>query len=91
MQDLGIALSEFHGSFNRIKNHLNKIEYHQAILRAYEARDRAILGANYDRVTFWSIVNSIVLIGVGFTQVYMIRSLFEENSKLGKFIRRSKE
>lgn len=103
MQQIGITISEFHvsllfsssfisnspfqASFNRIKASLNKVEYHQAILRAYEARDRAIMNANFDRVSFWSLLNSIVLVGVGVLQVYMIRSFFEENSKIGKMLR----
>ncbi|CAD6197524.1 unnamed protein product [Caenorhabditis auriculariae] len=77
-------------SANRVKNHLNKIEYHQALMRAYEARDRAIMGANFDRVTFWSTVHTLVLIGIGGLQVYMIRCLFEEDSKVGKVLRKGK-
>jgi len=67
---------------------MNKIEYHQSTLRAYEARDRAIMTANNDRVLFWSILNAVVLIAVGAVQVITIRSLFEENSKLGRALRR---
>jgi|UniRef100_A0AC35G0E4 protein ERP2 len=88
MQEIGITISEFHASFSRIKATLNKVEYHQAILRAYEARDRAIMNANFDRVSFWSLINSLVLVGVGIFQVYMIRSFFEENSKVGKLLRK---
>ncbi|KAE9550710.1 hypothetical protein FO519_006076 [Halicephalobus sp. NKZ332] len=71
MQQIGITISEFHASFNRIKASLNKVEYHQSILRAYEARDRAIMNANFDRVSFWSLLNSIILIGVGVLQDLM--------------------
>lgn len=88
MQNLGITLQEFHASADRIKAHLNKAEYYMALLRAYEARDRSIMDANYSRVTFWSLLNAFVLIAVGVVQVYMIRSLFEENSKIGRALRR---
>lgn len=67
---------------------MNKVEYYQSTLRAYEARDRAIMTANNDRVLFWSVLNAAILIVVGAIQVYTIRSLFEENSKLGRALRR---
>uniref|UniRef100_A0AAF5PJ59 GOLD domain-containing protein n=1 Tax=Wuchereria bancrofti TaxID=6293 RepID=A0AAF5PJ59_WUCBA len=85
---LGFEMQKFQKASNNIKNLLNKIEYHQSLLRAYEARDRAIMNANFDRVTLWSVVNSIILVIVGLLQVYMIRSLFEDNSKLGQLLRR---
>uniref|UniRef100_A0A8R1J0M6 GOLD domain-containing protein n=1 Tax=Caenorhabditis japonica TaxID=281687 RepID=A0A8R1J0M6_CAEJA len=75
---------------NGIKNNLNKVEYHQALLRAHEARDRAVMGANFDRVTFWSVTHTLVMIGVAGVQVFMIRSLFEDNSKIGKVLRKGK-
>uniref|UniRef100_A0A7E4ZY89 GOLD domain-containing protein n=1 Tax=Panagrellus redivivus TaxID=6233 RepID=A0A7E4ZY89_PANRE len=87
MQEVGYTISEFHAAFNRIKASFNKIEYYQSILRAYEARDRAIMTANFDRVTFWSCLNSAVLVGVGVLQVYIIRSFFEDHSKVRQLLR----
>lgn len=60
---------EFQASADRIKAHLNKAEYYMALLRAYEARDRSIMDANYSRVTFWSLLNAFVLVAVGVVQV----------------------
>ncbi|VDN00767.1 unnamed protein product [Thelazia callipaeda] len=65
---LGFEMQKFQSASNSIKNRLNKIEYHQSLLRAYEARDRAIMNANFERVTLWSVVNSVVLIAVGLLQ-----------------------
>ena len=87
LNELGLTMAQFHEKFGKIKNQLNKIEYYQSMARSQEARDRSIMNANYDRVMFWSIFNSIILIGVGAIQVYMIRSLFEEDSKIGKALR----
>ncbi|VDK83051.1 unnamed protein product [Cylicostephanus goldi] len=67
-----------------------KVQDYRALLRAHEARDRAIMVANLDRVTFWSCTHTLVLLGVGALQVYMIRSMFEDNSKLGRLIRSGK-
>ncbi|CAB3409351.1 unnamed protein product [Caenorhabditis bovis] len=90
MNALGVTIEDFHKRAYAIKNNLNKVEYHQALLRAHEARDRAIMSANYDRVTFWSLMHTLVMLGVAAIQVYMIRSLFEENSKIGKVLRKGK-
>ncbi|KAK0422034.1 hypothetical protein QR680_007325 [Steinernema hermaphroditum] len=84
LKQVGITLAEFHATANRIKGSLNKIEYHQALLRAYEARDRSVMNANLDRVSFWSVLNAVILVAV-----YMIRSLFEEDSKIGKILRKT--
>lgn len=88
MKELGMTIQQFHESFNKIKTQLNKIEYYQTLFRATEAKDRAILGANHDRVQFWSILNAVVMLAVGMVQVWTVRSLFEENSKFGRMIRR---
>lgn len=90
MNELGVTIDEFHRRANGIKNNLNKVEYHQALLRAHEARDRAVMSANFDRVTFWSVVHTLVMVGVAGVQVFLIRSLFEENSKVGKVLRKGK-
>jgi len=71
----------------RIKTSLNKAEHYQALLRAWEARDRAIMDANHTRVNFWSIVNTIVMVSVGLVQVYLIRSLFEDNTRMGRLLK----
>ncbi|VBB25388.1 unnamed protein product [Acanthocheilonema viteae] len=66
---LGFEMQKFQKASNNIKNLLNKVEYHQSLLRAYEARDRAIMNANLERVTLWSVVNSVILVVVGLLQV----------------------
>jgi len=88
VEEIGITLEEFKTSTNKIKGFLNKIEFYQSTLRSYEHRDTAIMAANLYRVSFWSILTSAVLIFVAVLQVYTIRSLFEQNSKLGKALRR---
>ncbi|KJH52096.1 Emp24/gp25L/p24 family protein [Dictyocaulus viviparus] len=87
---LGVPIANFLDSTNRIKSQLNKVEYYQAILRAHEARDRAIMTANFDRVTLWSSTHTIVMIAVGLLQVFLLRSLFEDNSKVGRLLRKGK-
>jgi len=87
-QDIGITLTDFHASANRMKTSLNKIEYYQSTLRGYEHRDSVIMQANLNRVSVWSIATTAAMIFVACLQVYTIRALFEENSKLGRALRR---
>lgn len=88
IQELGITLETFAGATNKIKGNLNKVEYYQSNLRSYENRDKAIMNANHQRVTFWSALNTIVMFLVAVVQVFTIRSLFEEHSKLGRALRK---
>ncbi|KAL6739921.1 hypothetical protein Aduo_013318 [Ancylostoma duodenale] len=90
MEEFGVTAAGSHSSAKSIKSQLNKIEYHQALLRVHEARDRAVMVANLDRLTFWSCTHTLVLIGVEALQVFMIRSLFEDSSKLGQLLRKGR-
>jgi len=89
MGELGMTVDAFAATMTRIRSSLNKAEQYQSMLRAYEARDRAIMEANFERVNTWSVVNVFVLVVVTALQVYMIRSLFEDSSKVGKILRHS--
>jgi len=55
------------------------------------SRDQALMDANYERVNWWSAIHMLCLVAVATVQVYTIRSLFEEKSKLGRALRRVKE
>ncbi|VDL74077.1 unnamed protein product [Nippostrongylus brasiliensis] len=76
MKDLGVTIEGFRNRVSTIKAYLNKIEYHQAILRAHEIRDRSVMVANLDRVTFWSCTHTLVMLCVGGLQVILIVSFF---------------
>ncbi|KAK3872551.1 hypothetical protein Pcinc_015165 [Petrolisthes cinctipes] len=67
---------------DRIRNRLTKSRFIQDQLRAYEARDRNIAEANNSRVTTWSIVNISVMVITGTIQVVLLRSLFDDKSRL---------
>ncbi|VDO18934.1 unnamed protein product [Heligmosomoides polygyrus] len=91
MGDLGLTIAGFRNAMSVIKGQLNKIEYHQAILRAHEIRDRSVMTANLERVTFWSCTHTLVMLCVAGLQVFLIRSLFEDNSKVGRLLRKGKD
>lgn len=66
------------------------MERSQSQLRAMEARDRALMDANYERVNWWSAIHMVCLVAVATVQVYTVRSLFVDDSKLGKLMRRGR-
>jgi len=55
---------------------------HQALLRAFEAKDRNIAERNLKRINFWSIVNIVVMLSVLGIQVLMVRNMFTDNRKV---------
>ena len=87
MGELENKIESFRQSFQRVIANLEKAQRFQNIFRVYEVIDRSLMESSFDRVNFWSVFNIIVLLLVGGLQVYMIRSLFEDKSKLGKVLR----
>uniref|UniRef100_A0A665VNG0 Transmembrane p24 trafficking protein 1a n=1 Tax=Echeneis naucrates TaxID=173247 RepID=A0A665VNG0_ECHNA len=60
-----------------VYQHLERSRQVQALLRAFEARDRYLLEDSLWRVTFWSSVNLLVMLAVAATQIYTLRRLFD--------------
>lgn len=65
-----------------MKSRLERSIQMQALLRAFEARDRNLQESNLSRVNFWSAVNLSVLLVVSFLQVYMLKNLFEDKRRV---------
>ncbi|XP_063795942.1 transmembrane emp24 domain-containing protein 5 [Pseudophryne corroboree] len=78
---LDMKLEDILETINGVKGRLGKSLQIQTLLRAFEARDRKIQESNYERVTFWSIVNLAVMVVVSVMQVFMLKSLFEDKRK----------
>lgn len=66
---------------------MNKIKHHQDQLKAIESRDRNLQEHNFTRVNQFSVLIIVVMIVVGAVQVIMVRSLFEEHSRLHKIFK----
>lgn len=78
---LDMKLEDILETINSVKGRLGKSLQIQTLLKAFEARDRNIQESNYDRVTFWSMVNLLVMVVVSVIQVYLLKSLFEDKRK----------
>ncbi|XP_020647349.3 transmembrane emp24 domain-containing protein 1 [Pogona vitticeps] len=79
---LDIKIEDIKESIETMKSRLERSIQMQALLRAFEARDRNLQESNLSRVNFWSAVNLSVLLVVSFLQVYMLKSLFEDKRRV---------
>ncbi|CAF0842377.1 unnamed protein product [Brachionus calyciflorus] len=89
--DLAEKTQHFQELFTRVNTNLERAQHVQKIFQVYELADRSHLEDLFERVNFWSVVNILVMILVGGIQVYMIRSLFEDKSKIGRVLRGEKD
>jgi protein ERP2 len=74
-------------TMDKVKHNLEKTQQTQKIISVHEFKDRAIMEANYERVNTWSVVQLAVMITVGISQIVLIRSLFDDKSKVGKIFK----
>lgn len=75
-------LKDIRESMDSVNQHLERTLKLQAVLRAFEARDRYLLEDNLWRVSFWSCLSLLVMLAVAVTQIYTLRSLFEERKRV---------
>jgi|ERR1712130_18985 len=71
-------------SLNKIKGNHGKTLQFQAMLRAFEAKDRNVIEHNYERVNFWSMVHLVAMVATAVFQVFFLRSLFAQNTAHGQ-------
>uniref|UniRef100_A0A1I8I8N0 GOLD domain-containing protein n=1 Tax=Macrostomum lignano TaxID=282301 RepID=A0A1I8I8N0_9PLAT len=69
-------------STDKVEDHLLRTIYLLSKSRNNEARDRMMMDANNARVSTWSIFQLVVMLFVSGIQVMMIRSLFDDKSRL---------
>ncbi|NWI19414.1 TMED1 protein, partial [Crypturellus soui] len=75
---LDVKIEDIKESIETMRSRLERSIQMQALLRAFEARDRKLQESNRGRVDFWSAVNLGALLLVALLQVYTLRSLFQE-------------
>ncbi|XP_057670398.1 transmembrane emp24 domain-containing protein 5 [Diorhabda carinulata] len=69
---------------NNIKNHLSKVRSLQDLIKSSEARDRNVAEENFFKVNTFSLVQLSLMLVVGFIQVVMVKSLFDDRSRVHK-------
>ena len=85
--DYGDEVEEMGASLKVIKERITKSRHLQEQIRAHEFKDRSIAERNFERINFWSLVQMIVMIVAGLSQVLMIRSIFDEKSPIRKIFK----
>lgn len=72
----------------RIRMQMTKARQIQDMLRSHEARDRNLAETNFIKVNTWSMFQICAMISVGLLQVFLVRSIFDTNTRMSKFWQR---
>ncbi|XP_075156349.1 transmembrane emp24 domain-containing protein opossum [Haematobia irritans] len=68
----------------RIRMQMTKARQIQDMLRSHEARDRNLAETNFIKVNTWSMFQICAMIAVGLLQVFLVRSIFDTNTRMSK-------
>ncbi|KAJ0057892.1 hypothetical protein NL108_003037 [Boleophthalmus pectinirostris] len=79
---LEYKLQDIRTSLDTIRRHFDRTRLVQAALRAFEARDRYLLEDNLWRVSFWSCLTLLVMLGVATAQIYTLKKLFDDKKNV---------
>jgi len=69
----------------KIKKDIAKARHMQAEIRVTDMKDRSLMEHNFERVNTMSILYLVILMASGMLQVTLVRSLFDEKSKIHGF------
>ncbi|XP_052868475.1 transmembrane emp24 domain-containing protein 5 [Anopheles cruzii] len=81
-----MKVQDMEDAIKRVRNNLTKARQLQDMLRSHEARDRNVAEENYFKVNVWSFFQILVMIAVGVLQVFMVKSLFDVDSRAYKLL-----
>lgn len=70
---------------NNVRGHLSKARQLQDLIKSTEARDRNVAEENYFMVNAYSMFQVCIMLVVGVIQVIMVRSLFDDKSRVHGF------
>lgn len=79
-----LKVQDIHETIIAVRNHLTKARHLQDMIKSTEARDRNVAEENFFKVNSISMVQICIMLGVGLIQVVMVRSLFDDSSKVHK-------
>lgn len=78
MGDKSVALTMMETSAVQVHDSLNVIIDYQTHHRLREARARSIAESLFERVTYWSLGQTALIVFMGILQVYILRNFFAE-------------
>lgn len=77
-----LKVEDIQDIINSVRNQLTKAQQLQALVKSTEARDRNVAEENYFKVNTYSMFQIGIMIVVGIIQVIMVRSLFDDKSRV---------
>lgn len=81
-----MKMDEIKTSVHDVRINVGKIRHFQFMLGAQMSKDTHQVGGNLERINFWSVIHLLIMVVVGFTQVFMVRQLFEDKSMVKNLI-----
>ncbi|VDD96694.1 unnamed protein product [Enterobius vermicularis] len=90
LRELGTHIDNFEKVTTKVKDNLNKIEHIQRQYSSLELADRTALEQSFEQINFWSTIHLGVMLFSVVVQVSMVRSLFEDNSRVGRILRKGR-
>jgi len=77
-----VQVAEIEQKLKKIKDGVEKARELQTIIRMTDLKDRTTAEHNFERVNYMSAIYLIVLLASGVCQVVLLRSLFDEKSRI---------
>merc|ERR1719317_1480844 len=81
-----MKMEEIKTSVHDVRINVGKIRHFQFMLGAQMSKDTHQVDGNLERINFWSVVHLLIMVVVGFTQVFMVKQLFEDKSMVKNLI-----
>jgi len=77
-----VKIADIEAILKKIKDGMDKSRHLQDLLRVADTKDRTIAEHNFERVNMMSMFYMVVLISSALLQVLLIRSLFDDKSRI---------
>lgn len=82
------SISHLKKVVNKVKDDLNRVKHFQDTFRAVEARDINIQEKNFVKVNTFSSLTTVIMMLFGAVHLFVLKSMFMENSKLWRVFKR---
>jgi len=77
-----MGVEEIKTSIHVVRLNINKMRHFFYMNAAHMSKDTNQVDANFERINFWSVIHMILLVLVGFAQVFTLKSLFDDKSPI---------
>jgi len=81
-----MKMEEIKTSVHDVRINVGKTRHFQFMLGAQMSKDTKQVESNLERINFWSVIHLLLMLLVGFTQVFMVKQLFEDKSMVKNLI-----